>query len=59
MPVYYRCKICGKEHPSPIGFGDKKSFETSSLNNNGFQCPETGKIATYDKKDMFWKERET
>jgi hypothetical protein len=56
MTVYYRCKICGENHPSPIGFGDKKSFETSTLENNSYQCPKTGKSAVYDKKDMFWKD---
>ena len=55
MDVYYRCKICGEEHLSPIGFGDKKSFKTSTLENNSFQCTKTGKSAVYDKKDMFWK----
>lgn len=56
MPVYYKCKICGKEHPSPIAFGDKQSFERSTLKNNSFQCPKTGKSATYDKEDMVWKD---
>jgi len=57
MPVYYRCKACGKEHPSPIGFGDKRSFETTTLENNSFQCPEKRRSDNYDKKDMFWKDK--
>lgn len=56
MAVYYRCKICGEEHLSPISFGDKDSFESASLQNNSFQCPKTGQSATYDKGDMFWQE---
>ena len=56
MAVYYKCKICGEEHKSPIAFGDKKSFESSTLVNNKFQCPKTRKLASYDKKDMLWKE---
>lgn len=55
MAVYFKCKSCGKEHPSPIGFGDKSSFDTATLENNGFQCPITGEIHYYDKTDMFWK----
>jgi len=55
MAVFYRCKICGEEHPSPIGFGDRHSFDTSVMKDNWFQCPKTGKSASYDKKDMFWK----
>jgi len=56
MAVYFKCKSCGDEHPSPIGFGDRRSFETSSLMNNGFQCPVTGQMASYDKKDMVWRD---
>jgi len=56
MAVHYRCKICGKEHKSPIGFSDKETFEKNPVGSNTFSCPKTGKSATYDKKDMFWKE---
>ena len=56
MAVFFKCKNCGELHPSPIGFGDKKSFDTSQLIGNGFQCPKTGKMSTYDKKDMVWKD---
>jgi len=56
MAVYYKCKICGEEHPSPIAFGDKASFDTATLKGNNLQCPETGKFAIYDKEDMFWKD---
>lgn len=58
MAVYYKCKVCGEEHKSPIAFGDKKSFESSVLVDNAFQCPKTGKVAGYDKKDMSWREQE-
>jgi hypothetical protein len=58
MAVYYKCKVCGEEHKSPIAFGDKKSFESSTLFDNVFQCPKTGEVAGYDKKDMFWREQE-
>jgi hypothetical protein len=57
VAVYYKCKICEQEHKSPIAFGDKKSFESSKLVNNAFQCPKTGKMAGYNKEDMFWKEQ--
>jgi len=57
MPVYYRCKKCKEEHPAPIGVGDRQSFETSSISGNKFQCPKTGKMASYDKKDMVWRDR--
>ena len=56
MAVYYRCKICGEEHPSPIAFEDKRSFESATLENNSFQCPKTRQITSYNKNDMFWKE---
>lgn len=55
MAVYYRCKICGGEHPSPIAFGDRESFESTALESNTFQCPKTEQSAIYNKEDMFWK----
>lgn len=56
MTVYYKCKVCGQNHKSPIGFGDMKSFDTSKLVNNAFQCPKTRKMASYNKEDMVWKD---
>lgn len=56
MAVYYKCKVCHGEHSSPIAFGDRPSFDTSSMSGNSFQCPKTGRSATYDKKDMYWKD---
>ncbi len=56
MAVFFKCKSCGQLHPSPIAFGDKKSFDTSTMQNNQFQCPKTSKMASYDKKDMVWKD---
>lgn len=56
MGVYFRCKFCGKEHRSPIAFGNRKSFETAELKENSFQCPITQKSGIYNKTDMFWKE---
>lgn len=56
MAVFFKCKSCGQLHPSPIAFGDKKSFDAASLSGNGLQCPKTGKMDTYDKKDMVWKD---
>jgi hypothetical protein len=54
--VYFKCKVCGKEHKSPIAYSNKNAFESSILVNNKFQCPNMRKIASYDKKDMLWKE---
>lgn len=58
MPVYYKCKNCGEDHPSPIGFGDKESFEdpTNIIRDNSFQCPKTDQSALYSTEDMFWKD---
>lgn len=57
MPVYFKCKSCGQEHPSPIGFGNKQAFDTAILKDNVFKCPETGELHSYDKEDMIWKEQ--
>lgn len=56
MAVLFKCKICGAEHRSPIVFASKHAFDSSSLSDNVFRCPKTGKQASYEKKDMFWKE---
>ncbi len=56
MAVFFKCKNCGQLHPSPIAFGDRKSFDTSTMQGNQLQCPKTGKMASYDKKDMVWKD---
>ena len=56
MAVYFKCKICGGEHLSPIAFGDRKSFESASLSGNSFDCPKTGEMAIYNKEDIFWKD---
>lgn len=56
MAVYFKCKNCGEEHLSPISFSDRQTFEFSTLSNNTFQCPKTRLTASYDKKDMVWKD---
>jgi len=32
--------------PSPVAFGDKKSFDTATLRDNAFQCPKRLRIAS-------------
>lgn len=54
MAVFYKCKICGEKHPSPIAF-TKESFESSMIKGNLFKCPKTGQVARYDTVDMFWE----
>ncbi len=56
MPVYYKCKVCEDEHPSPIPIDGKRAFESSSMMTISFQCPVNGESAIYDKEDMFWKD---
>ena len=56
MSVYYKCKICEDEHPSPIAFDDKRAFDNSTSMPLMFQCPVKEESAIYDKEDMFWKD---
>jgi len=56
MPVYYKCKVCEDEHPSPISIDDKRAFESSSMMTICFRCPVKGESAIYDKEDMFWRD---
>ena len=57
MPIYFKCKFCGEEHPSSIQM-DKKSFEdvTNIIQDNSLKCLKTGQSDLYSKKDMFWKD---
>ena len=54
--VYFNCKICGRVHNSPIQHSDKKAFDAASFKNIGIQCPITGEMSDYGKKDMFWQD---
>ena len=61
MPVYYKCKICGSEHPSPIVFPDKISFHNSAFESSpiAFKCSIKLETAIYQKEDMFWQDEVT
>jgi len=50
------CKNCSAIFPSPIAFGDKKSFETSTLEGNMVRCPKCGSIVPCNKENMIFKE---
>ena len=47
------CKHCGRQIISPIQM-DPKSFESSTLSNNSYQCPSCGKSALYNTEDHFF-----
>jgi hypothetical protein len=49
-----KCKnpSCGFEHQSAIQM-DEISFQTASLSNKNEDCPQCGKVSTYDKPDYF------
>jgi hypothetical protein len=57
MPVYFKCKICGEKHPSPVAF-TKESFEESTIFSHTFKCPKTGQATKYDLIDMFLGEKD-
>ncbi len=59
MPVYYKCKICGSEHPSQIVFLDEVSFANSASENIALKCPIKLVTATYHKGDMSWQDNVT
>ena len=50
------CTKCKAMFPSPIGFGDRKSFETSNLKGNAVRCPRCGATVPCDKENMIFKE---
>ena len=50
------CMNCKAIFPSPIGFGDRKSFETSKLEGNIVTCPKCGATVPCNKENMIFKE---
>lgn len=50
------CKNCSAVFPSPIAFGDRKSFETSKLEENTVTCPKCGAVVPCNKENMIFKE---
>ena len=50
------CKKCKAIFPSPIAFGDRKSFETSKLEGNTVNCPKCGAMVPCNKENMIFKE---
>jgi len=50
------CSKCKAMFPSPIAFGDKKSFETSTLVGNKVTCPKCGNSVPCNKENMIFKE---
>jgi hypothetical protein len=59
MSVYYRCKFCRHEHPPPVSFAEKIYFDTSATLDLGFECPQTGQSARYNRTDLLWRDTET
>ncbi len=50
------CSKCKTIFDSPISFGDKKSFESSTLSGNVVKCPKCGFMVPCNKENMIFKE---
>jgi uncharacterized Zn finger protein len=56
MAMYYRCKNCGGEHRSQtVQTGRTGQLAVIDYADILEQCPKTGSVTSYDKKDVFWK----
>ena len=55
MPLFFRCKSCGEEHPSPLAFSSQTQFERTHLASNSFGCSRSKNYARYRKSDLFRK----
>ena len=51
-----RCEHCGEWFPSPIAFGDTKSFDTSKLIGNRVTCKHCGQWTECNKENMRLRE---
>ena len=58
MAAYYRCKVCGEIHMSPLEFVDRESLEHTRLSGAHFPCQRTRELAEYERKEMFWSDEE-
>jgi hypothetical protein len=54
--VLYRCKVCGREHRYSTEFRNKEYFESGSIRTRTIECMDTGRSASYLKRDMRWKD---
>lgn len=50
--VQVQCTFCNKWLRSPFGFGDTRSFKTSTLTGNKVQCPHCGNMTDSNKENM-------
>lgn len=50
------CPNCKEIFKSPIAFGDRKSFESSTLVGNIVNCPKCGQMVPCNKENMIFKE---
>jgi DNA-directed RNA polymerase subunit RPC12/RpoP len=51
IKVSIRCLHCGKEFPSPIGYGDSETFDTAQVYGNTVTCPYCGKMTGCNKEN--------
>ena len=49
------CKKCNAIFPSPMQFGDRQSFETSTLKGNTVSCPKCGNMVPCEKENMIFQ----
>jgi hypothetical protein len=54
MALMVKCKnpSCGFEYPSANQM-DEIAFQVASLSNMSEECPQCGRVSTYDKPDYF------
>lgn len=50
--IEIKCSHCGTWFPSPIGFGDMSSFDSSTLIGNKVQCQNCQKMVSCNKENM-------
>ena len=54
-----RCSNCNKWFPSPIQFGDAKSFFSSYTSGNKAQCPNCRLMTDCNKDNMLFDQRDS
>lgn len=57
MAVYFKCSACKGEHKAPIQ-PTKSTFDNpaNKYPSTNAQCPRSGEMVWFSKKEMVWKD---
>jgi hypothetical protein len=54
MPTFFKCRACGKQHPSDFQFGSIEALAVVRMQGCKCSCPETQQLVPVDKEDLLF-----